>query len=67
MRVLDDSVTRNSYLQGLLAAGPKPSFLLWDKVYQKLNDPEDEKWLVRAAEAAFVYHKDELKKSVATR
>jgi hypothetical protein len=50
-----------------MTTGSKPSFLLWEKVYQKLTEPEDEKWLLRAAEAAFTYHTVELKKSVAAR
>ncbi|KAI0688462.1 ARM repeat-containing protein [Cytidiella melzeri] len=63
----DDAISCNSSLQGLLAVGSKPSFLLWDKVYQKLADSEDERWLLRAAEEVFTYYLTEMRKSAAVR
>ena len=48
--------------QTLLAAGAKPSFLLWDKVYQKVNDILDETWLLHASEEVIPFFKDELLK-----
>lgn len=43
-----------------MATGTKPSFLLWDKVYQKLTDIEDQTWLLRASEAALRYYGPQL-------
>lgn len=43
-----------------MTAGSKPSFLLWDKVYQKLNGEDDEKWLLRAAQASLAFFQREL-------
>ena len=44
----------------MCTANPKPSFLLWDKVYQKLGGEEDERWLLRATEAVLSYFKDQI-------
>ena len=33
---------QNATAQSLLAVGVKPSFILWDKVYSKLNNVQDE-------------------------
>jgi len=41
----------------------KPSFLLWDKVYQKTTDIEDEKWLLRAIDVALQFFQNELSKN----
>lgn len=65
--VAEEVLSRNADLRGLLVTGTKPSFLLWDKVYQKLTDAEDEKWLVRASEEVLDYYKDDLEKSEAAR
>ncbi|KAI0944136.1 hypothetical protein AcV7_002042 [Taiwanofungus camphoratus] len=56
----DEFISRNATLQSLVSTGTKPSFLLWDKVYQKLSGIEDETWLLRAVETAFLYFKSEL-------
>ncbi|KAI0644913.1 ARM repeat-containing protein [Trametes meyenii] len=56
----DDVISHNSTLQSITAASPKPSFLLWDKVYQKLSDEDEEKWLLRAIEAALPFFRDDL-------
>jgi Generalcontrol nonderepressible 1 (Gcn1) N-terminal len=40
---------------------------LWDKVYQKVTDPADETWLLRAAEAAFKYYQTPISKSESLR
>ncbi|KAI0343486.1 ARM repeat-containing protein [Trametopsis cervina] len=63
----EDAISRNTHLHGLLATGAKPSFLLWDKVYQKLVDPEDERWLLRAVEEVFLFSQADLKTSEAAR
>ena len=57
----DDVISQNTNLQSLPTASPKPSFLLWDKVYQKLNGEDEENWLLRAAEAVLTHFKDEIK------
>jgi hypothetical protein len=36
----------------LTATGVKPSFLIWEKVYQKLTTTDEETWLLRASEKA---------------
>lgn len=65
--VAEDSINRNAALQSLIATGAKPSFLLWEKVYQKLAEPEDQVWLLRAGEAVLEFHKSEILKSEQTR
>jgi len=47
--------------------GAKQSFLLWDKVYQKITDEGEEKWLLRAIDACLQYFPTELSKSEALR
>lgn len=63
----DDFVAKNPVLHGISNVGVKPSFLLWDKVYQKATDVNDEIWLLRACEAAVVYFNAEISKSEALR
>ncbi|KAJ3807969.1 armadillo-type protein [Lentinula aff. lateritia] len=63
----NDIVAKNPVLHGISTVGVKPSFLLWDKVYQKATDINDEKWLLRACEAAVVYFNAEISKSEALR
>lgn len=49
--MLDEVSKKNSTITTLLSSGPKPSFLLWDKVWKKASSAEssgDEKWAVRA-------------------
>ncbi|EKM53603.1 uncharacterized protein PHACADRAFT_125439 [Phanerochaete carnosa HHB-10118-sp] len=62
----EDFISRNTSSQSLLATGAKPSFLLWDKVYQKLVEPEDQAWLLRAGEAVLSYYKNDILKSEQT-
>ncbi|KAJ4478479.1 armadillo-type protein [Lentinula aciculospora] len=61
----DDVVAKNTVLQGISTVGVKPSFLLWDKVYQKATNSEDEKWLLRACVAALIFFNAEVSKSEA--
>ncbi|RPD57344.1 ARM repeat-containing protein [Lentinus tigrinus ALCF2SS1-7] len=63
----DDVISHNATLQSISTAHPKPSFLLWDKVYQKLSGEEEETWLLRASEAVLVFSKDEVLKDEHTR
>jgi len=60
---LDDVISRNAIIQSLLTSSTKPSFLLWDKVYQKITDVEDENWFLRACNATLQCFKSELAKS----
>ncbi|KAF8627766.1 hypothetical protein AX17_006131 [Amanita inopinata Kibby_2008] len=59
----DDAITGNSIIHSITAISVKPSFLLWDKVYQKVTDREDEKWFLRACDAALQCFKSELAKN----
>ncbi|KAJ3745026.1 armadillo-type protein [Lentinula detonsa] len=61
----DNIVAKNTVLQGISTVGVKSSFLLWDKVYQKVTNPEDEKWLLRACDAALKFFNVEISKSEA--
>ncbi|PSR76114.1 hypothetical protein PHLCEN_2v8664 [Hermanssonia centrifuga] len=58
----DDSISCNATVQSVLSTGSKPSFLLWEKVYQKLSDSEDERWLLRASEQVLSSFEAELLK-----
>jgi hypothetical protein len=44
--------SKNPVLTGIAGTAAKPSFLLWDKVWSKVNDSVEEVWLVRAAVAS---------------
>ncbi|KAG5642517.1 hypothetical protein DXG03_002618 [Asterophora parasitica] len=59
----DDVISKNATLGSIVASSMKTSFLLWDKVYQKIAYATDEKWLLSAWEAAFVYFKAEFGKN----
>jgi hypothetical protein len=54
-------ISRNATVQAILSP-LKPSFLLWDKVYQKLTDAEEEAWLLRAVESTAIFFSTELGK-----
>ncbi|KAI8978208.1 ARM repeat-containing protein [Trametes punicea] len=54
----DDVIARNATLQSITVTTPKPSFFLWDKVYQKLSS-EEESWLLRATEVVLPFFKDD--------
>ncbi|THG98438.1 hypothetical protein EW026_g3754 [Hermanssonia centrifuga] len=58
----DDSISCNATVQSVLSTGSKPSFLLWEKVYQKLSDSDDERWLLRASEQVLSSFEAELMK-----
>ncbi|QRV98281.1 translational activator gcn1 [Ceratobasidium sp. AG-Ba] len=44
--------SKNPVLTGIAGTSTKPSFLLWDKVWSKVNEPTEEAWLLRAAVGA---------------
>ncbi|KAF5388937.1 hypothetical protein D9757_005117 [Collybiopsis confluens] len=64
---LEAVIVKNVTLQAIAVTGStKPSFLLWDKVYGKsveAKDEENERWLLRATEAALVSFREKTGKS----
>jgi hypothetical protein len=52
---IDEIVHRNPVPFTLGAQGSKASFLIWDKVYQKLGEEEEQKWLLCALETVACY------------
>lgn len=61
--LVDDPVSRNPNLASITSSTTKPSFLLWDKVYQKITESEDEMWLLRACDASLVFYQNEFAKN----
>jgi Generalcontrol nonderepressible 1 (Gcn1) N-terminal len=59
----DDLISQNSTIASIISSNTKPSFLLSDKVYQKITDSEDEKWLLRACDASLKFFKQDLAKN----
>ncbi|KAI0262196.1 ARM repeat-containing protein [Gloeopeniophorella convolvens] len=59
--VFEDTISRNTTVQAL-ASSAKPSFLVWDKVYQKSTTEEEESWLLRAIESAAIFFSGEIGK-----
>ena len=59
IRFLEDTISRNATVQAILSSS-KPSFLVWDKVYQKLTDVEEETWLLRAIESTATFFSAEV-------
>ncbi|KZT22524.1 ARM repeat-containing protein [Neolentinus lepideus HHB14362 ss-1] len=60
---LGDAVSKNAILKTLGSTSPKPAFLFWDKVYQKLTTVEEETWFLRACEVSLTYLQTEIIKS----
>jgi hypothetical protein len=56
---LEDTISRNVTVQAFLSTS-RPSFLVWDKVYQKLTDVEEETWLLRAIESTAIFFSAEV-------
>ncbi|KAG7441044.1 ARM repeat-containing protein [Guyanagaster necrorhizus] len=63
----DESVARNPVIQAITSSSAKPSFLLSERVYQKLTDSEDELWLLRAIEAVIRFFSQEISTNDAIR
>ncbi|KAG6884723.1 hypothetical protein C0993_008704 [Termitomyces sp. T159_Od127] len=59
----NDVISKNAALTSIATGSTKPSFLLWDKVYQKLSDSLDQKWLLQAWEASLFYLKSDFTKN----
>lgn len=62
MLSIEDVISRNATIQSIVSSS-KPSFLLWDKVYQKLTTADDEMWLLRALESAVIFFNGQLLKN----
>lgn len=48
-----DLLKTQKYPSQLLVSKPKPSYLLWDRIYTKASSPEEGLWLVRALTSVF--------------
>ena len=59
MLFLEDMDLRNATVQTIVSPS-KSSFLVWDKVYQKLTDVEEETWLLRAVESTATFFSAEV-------
>ncbi|KAF5363220.1 hypothetical protein D9758_008404 [Tetrapyrgos nigripes] len=59
----DDTIARNTVLQAIPTPSTKPSFLLWEKVYQKAVEAEDETWLLRACDATLISFHEQMSKN----
>ncbi|CAA7260345.1 unnamed protein product [Cyclocybe aegerita] len=59
----DAVIAQNPVIAAIGTISAKQSFLLWDKVYQKLTEEEEEKWLLRACNVSLPYFKSELSKN----
>ncbi len=46
----------------IVGSRQKPSFLLWDKVYQKLAGDEEQEWFLRAIRSIFPHLKKDFEK-----
>jgi hypothetical protein len=49
-----DLLKTQKYPSQLLVSSPKPSYLLWDRIYTKALSPEEGLWLVRALTSVFM-------------
>lgn len=52
---VDDIVSRNPVPFTLNVSGSKGSFLVWDKIYQKLGQEDEQRCLLNALEAVARY------------
>ena len=57
---VEDAIARNAIVQSISATSSKPSFLLWDKVYLKINNEEEQTWLLRALTSTLMFYHKEL-------
>ncbi|CAG8528557.1 17533_t:CDS:10, partial [Acaulospora morrowiae] len=47
-------IRSKKHTQNILVNSPKPSFLLWDKIYLKLNTIEEGSWFLRSLEGVVI-------------
>ena len=57
-RFADEFIANNPTVQSIYTTGAKPSFLLWDKVWRKMQSIDDEKWLTYALESVLIADED---------
>ncbi|KAJ7600549.1 armadillo-type protein [Mycena floridula] len=62
-KAFDDVLSRNIVIQAIPTSTVKPSFLIWDKVYQKISEPDDQRWLLRACDVALQFFAQDVAKS----
>lgn len=67
MVISDSVIFANPIIQSLSVAAPKSSFLLLDKVYQKVSDAEELIWLLRAIQTTIPFLSEELSKNAPLR
>lgn len=65
--ITDPVISQNPIIQSLSIASPKPSFLLLDKVYQKVSDTDELTWLLRAIQTTIPFLSEELSKNAPLR
>jgi len=53
-------VTRNTSIEVIIGTQAKPSFLISERIYQKVTDAEEEIWLLRTLNLALLRMKNEL-------
>jgi hypothetical protein len=63
----DPIICQNPTIQSLSIATPKPSFLFFDKVYQKVSDAGELTWLLRAIQTTIPFLSEELSKNAPLR
>ncbi|KAH9485783.1 eIF-2-alpha kinase activator gcn1 [Psilocybe cubensis] len=56
-------IAQNPAITAITSSGVKQPFLLWDKVYQKVAEEDDELWLLKACDASLQYFSSELSKN----
>ncbi|KAI6101038.1 armadillo-type protein [Pisolithus croceorrhizus] len=58
-----DLVARNTSVETVVGTPTKPSFLIWEKVYQRLGDAEEEMWLLRCLDLVVGHFETQLLKN----
>lgn len=53
-------MTRNTSIEVIIGTQAKPSFLISERIYQKVTDAEEEIWLLRTLNLALLRMKNEL-------
>ena len=51
----DATIRQNSVVSSIGSAGVKQTFLLWDRIYQKITDEDEERRLLRAIDVSLLY------------
>ncbi|KAH9175038.1 ARM repeat-containing protein [Lactarius sanguifluus] len=61
--VLLGPFSRSGVFVQAIVSSLRPSFLVWDKIYQKLTGVEEETWLLRAVESTAIFFSSEVEKA----